>query len=362
MHASHAKINLGLKVNFKYPNDYHDINSLLIPIDLLDKIDILFGHDKKLDRVRINWKDNLPEFFSSQLKTFFEPQKIKNNIIYISCSWFFDWFEKTIQMRSAQSSRDMQYSNAKASLKDLRDSQIIIQIDKRIPSPAGLGGGSSNAAAIFKGLLKKVSSISGMEYQVLLEILSKEVVFLGADIPFFLQDKAALISGIGNIEKQLEIPKSSGILGIPNYSFETQKVYQGLNIPLQEEYLFKNSNRSGIRRFEEYLQSTVGPIINKKEEVYYSRESRLCFVENDLLSAAESVYPKEVFSVKNSMEVLAQMMLECSDTKSNIYTSMSGSGASFFAMGDISREIQEELLLKLKKDHSNINWYVFSTL
>ena len=362
MHASHAKINLGLKVNFKYPNGYHNISSLLIPIDLSDEMDIFFDHDKKSDCIKINWKDSLPGFFSDQLKIFRGPEQIKKNMIYRSYSWFFDWFENYIQQeaRFSRGSLGLPYTRAKDFLKDIRSSQIIVRINKKIPSPAGLGGGSSNAAVILKEFLKKASSVLEMNYQVLLEVLSKDVVSLGADIPFFLQDRTALVSGIGNVEKQIKIPKFLGILGIPNFSFETQKIYQRLNSPLQKESLFKNSKKLGVQHFQEYFQSVIG-LINKGE-ICRNEVGQLNFVGNDLLLAAESAYPEETSFIKKSMKDLARIMLQYSNVKGSIYASMSGSGASFFAMGDISKETQKGLLLKLKKDHPNINWYDFSTL
>ena len=69
----------------------------------------------------------------------------------------------------------------------------IIHLDKVIPSGAGLGGGSSDAAATFRGLTKL------WEITTDIPTLSEIGLSLGSDIPFFFHDSPAIVEGKGEI-------------------------------------------------------------------------------------------------------------------------------------------------------------------
>ena len=71
------------------------------------------------------------------------------------------------------------------------DKGVYIYLEKNIPVGAGLGGGSSNAAAVLKGLLKLWKK--ELPEKKLLDISKK----LGADVPFFIRGGAAVARGIG---------------------------------------------------------------------------------------------------------------------------------------------------------------------
>ncbi len=79
-----------------------------------------------------------------------------------------------------------------------RAPDLRIEVEKRIPSPAGLGGGSSDAAAVLRGLTR----LWGVEWQPgRLEALAAT---LGSDVPFFLHGGTAFCSGRGEVVEPLK--------------------------------------------------------------------------------------------------------------------------------------------------------------
>lgn len=95
-----------------------------------------------------------------------------------------------------------------------------IQLEKRIPAQAGMGGGSSDAATCLLGLNRL------WDLRVPLRKLEQIGLALGADVPFFLRGHNAWVSGIG---EQIE-PLAQGILN-PNQHFLVVKPENGLPTP-----------------------------------------------------------------------------------------------------------------------------------
>jgi 4-diphosphocytidyl-2-C-methyl-D-erythritol kinase len=97
---------------------------------------------------------------------------------------------------------------------------VHIEIEKRIPLGAGLGGGSSNAATALRalnqllemGLPKKELMGMGLE--------------IGADVPFFFLKGAAIGSGIGERLKKVELPDLWYVLIYPDFEVSTRWAYQ----------------------------------------------------------------------------------------------------------------------------------------
>lgn len=146
---AHAKINLGLRIIGTLPDGYHAIHSLFLPIyDLFDTL-TFENHDS--DIILISNDDlNIP---------------MEQNLIVKSAHLMRKYFG--IQKGA------------------------IIHLDKLIPSGAGLGGGSSDAATTCKGLAKL------WEISTDISTLSELCVSLGSDIPFFFHDSPAIVEGKG---------------------------------------------------------------------------------------------------------------------------------------------------------------------
>lgn len=97
---------------------------------------------------------------------------------------------------------------------------IDIRLIKRIPSEAGLGGGSADAAAVLKGMNELYAS--GLTDQELMELGLK----LGADIPFCIQGGTALAEGIGEKLTAIDNKCRPYVLLIkPKLGMSTPKVY-----------------------------------------------------------------------------------------------------------------------------------------
>ena len=122
---------------------------------------------------------------------------------------------------------------------------VEIRLQKRIPAGAGLGGGSSDAAAVLRALDRLFDTrLSARE-------LADLALETGSDCPFFLDGRPALVSGRGEVIRPLASPaRHSGILIWPGVFSGTKEAYRLLDasraagepeeeaaFPLAEEYL-----------------------------------------------------------------------------------------------------------------------------
>ncbi len=187
---SPAKINLFLAVTGKRPDGYHDLVSLMCPIDLADTIKI-------------------------------EP---KRQNITVSCSHVKVPADETNLAHRAA----VMFLGRWAKEKKGRPFGLHIDIDKQIPVAAGLGGGSSNAATILLAL----NRLCGQPYTK--NDLAVMAVKLGADVPFFIFQQPAVATGIGEILQPVgEILHGFTIILIhPSIEISTANVYQSLNLRL----------------------------------------------------------------------------------------------------------------------------------
>jgi len=106
---------------------------------------------------------------------------------------------------------------------------VQLKLEKRIPVGAGLGGGSSNAAAMLRGCndLFKL----GLSLEVLCD-LSKQ---LGSDVAFFLEGMPALVRGFGERLDRLTHPERADfVLIFPEFGCNTAKVYQAFDALARE--------------------------------------------------------------------------------------------------------------------------------
>jgi 4-diphosphocytidyl-2-C-methyl-D-erythritol kinase len=105
---------------------------------------------------------------------------------------------------------------------------VHIEIEKRIPLGAGLGGGSSNAAATLKALNQLLET----------NLSEKELMGMGleigADVPFFFLESAAIGSGIGERLKKVKLPDLWYVLIYPNFEVSTRWAYQNFVLTNQQ--------------------------------------------------------------------------------------------------------------------------------
>ena len=182
---SNAKINIGLNVFQKESDGYHNIDSIMVPIDLADEMDVTFYSD--LGNLKIECSDNnIPTD--------------ERNILYKTYKVFFEETKK-----------------------EKRKIDIILK--KNIPSEAGLGGGSSNAGFFLKLLNEYYGNIYNESE---LEELAMKI---GSDVPFFIKNKTARVGGKGNkvdlVENNL---KDSIILIKPlDFGVSTKEAYESFD-------------------------------------------------------------------------------------------------------------------------------------
>ncbi|MGR3319195.1 MAG: 4-(cytidine 5'-diphospho)-2-C-methyl-D-erythritol kinase [Candidatus Anammoxibacter sp.] len=107
---------------------------------------------------------------------------------------------------------------------------VRIQLDKRIPVGAGLGGGSSDAAATFKGL-------NDLWHTVCDDIELMEMAGeIGSDIPFFIKGKTAVCRGRGEIVTPVSVNNDYVyVIVYPNLKIDTASIYKNLKLGLTKE-------------------------------------------------------------------------------------------------------------------------------
>lgn len=101
---------------------------------------------------------------------------------------------------------------------------VRVELTKRIPAGAGLGGGSSDAAAMLKGLVELFEvPISGEE-------LAKLALRLGADVPFFLANEPRFAAGIGEVLTPLPVDLREYRIEVvtPPIHSDTREAYRNL--------------------------------------------------------------------------------------------------------------------------------------
>lgn len=146
---SYAKINLGLRVLGRRPDGFHDISTVFHRVDLFDTL-----HFEPADG-GITLESNREDIPTD---------------------------DGNLCVRAAR-----------LLLEQHRGSGVHIVLQKRIPAGAGLGGGSSNAAAVLRHLPRLLG------FRVPDEELLEMAALLGSDVPFFLQNGSAVARGRGEV-------------------------------------------------------------------------------------------------------------------------------------------------------------------
>lgn len=204
------------------------------------------------------------------------------------------------------------------------DKGAFIHLEKRIPSPGGLGGGSSNAAVALIGLMRL--------WDVAIEddLLSELALELGSDVPFFLLGGTAIGTGRGEVIEAIGDREATEMLIVtPDVNVSTREAFAGLNAPTLTNV---DLNR-------------ILPVCRKDAE---SLDAHHSVLTNDFERSVFSAYP-EIERVKNTLVELGALTAV-----------MSGSGASVFAVFD-KKETRQAAEKALDRE---ITWrkFVVSTI
>ncbi len=277
---SPAKINLFLEVTGKRDDGYHDLRSLMCGISLYDEITLKPGGNEI--HVSCNM-EGVPED--------------ETNLAARAARLFFDKSGK-------------------------KNAGVEIIIKKQIPAGAGLGGGSSNAAAVLTGLNQYYGTpFSG-------DALVSMGASIGADVPFFIYCKAALAQGIGDKLQFCEnIVHYNVIVVFPGIAVSTAEVYKNLNFGLT-----KSKKETKRRLLNKGLVDPVNCLFNDLEESAFLICSEIKRLRDLILS----------FGADGVM--------------------MSGSGSSVFGLYselDDARVVYSELQTYAKEQPACENWQIF---
>lgn len=259
-----AKINLSLKLVGKRADNYHLLDSIFVP------------YEKLYDEISLTLADGEPQV------------KMSSNLAEMAS-------EKNLCAMAAKA-----YFKAAAVCADCR-----IHLTKNIPVGAGLGGGSSDCAAVLKILNSHFQKLSESQ-------LHELALSLGADVPFFLVNKISRVTGIGEnisvIDTDIKLPI---LLLSPPFSVSTP-------------WAFKNINPSIIKPNPSDLSSKLISAL-KNDDILTAAK----YLHNDFESLLFEKFPAYEIWRRNLLALNA------------LHVGISGSGSSFFALFENQKTLEK---------------------
>lgn len=248
-----AKINLGLNILKKRDDGFHDIETLMIPVSLCDSLEFIKSED-----------------FSFTSSGIVLDVNSDNNL----CTKAYELLKKTYPLPP-----------------------VSIHLHKAIPTGAGLGGGSADAAFLLNSLNNYFNlNISNKD-------LKNFSATLGSDCPFFIDNKPCMAYGRGEILETFDIDLTK---------YKIVVIHPSIHV--NTAWAYKNSTPESNRRaLKSLLDST--PITNWKN-----------IIRNDFETVVFSVYP-EIKDLKDKMYHLGA-----------IYASMTGSGSAVYGIFENNNE------------------------
>lgn len=178
-----AKINLSLDVLHKREDGYHEMEMIMTSIDLADRLTL-----KELEKDQIRIESN---------------------------NGFLPLDQRNIAYRAAQLLKETFQI----------DKGVEIKIEKKIPIAAGLGGGSSDAAATLRGLNRL------WDLNLSVEALAELGAQIGSDIPFCVHGGTAFATGRGDqLETLKEVPQCWVVLVKPKKGISSWTIFEKLAV------------------------------------------------------------------------------------------------------------------------------------
>jgi 4-diphosphocytidyl-2-C-methyl-D-erythritol kinase len=234
-----AKINLSLRVVGRRADGYHLLDTIIVPVSLYDEIEL-----RKRRRM--------------------QGRPCNGELIQVLCD----------HPLVPQDETNLVYRAAALIMKNRPKAEPVwIRIKKNIPVGAGLGGGSSDAAATLIGLnrlLKLRLSVTRLEQMAL---------SLGADVPFFIRHRPALARGIGEKLRPLRgLPYFWCVIVYPGFPVSTAWVYRNLG-----EKLTKSSVNTSIATSPKNFDQLTRRLRNDLEDVTFERYPKIAALKRKLL-------------------------------------------------------------------------------
>ena len=251
-----AKINLGLNIIGQRPNGYHDLETVLYPVPLYDALEIKY----------------MGEEFPSEVDC---DLKVTGNVV--NCNEADNLVIKAYNLLA----------------KDYKLPRVHAHLYKQIPSEAGLGGGSSDAAYMIRLLDERFRLNIGKAE------MERYAARLGADCAFFISSEPSFATGIGDELMPADGPKGNldGYhLAIvkPNIAVSTKEAYANIS-PHKPEKCCRDIVRQPIETWKDEL-------INDFEVPIFNRHPDLAAIKKQLYQLGA------------------------------VYAAMSGSGSSLFGL------------------------------
>ena len=251
-----AKLNLGLRIGRRRDDGFHSIDTIFQTISIFDNLSLTFDPSLSRDELEIVGPESFP------------PER--SNLV----------LQALRKLRSA--GHDIPYAQVK--------------LEKQIPLGSGMGGGSSNAAAILHSacLLENLEPNNSS--------IERLAVELGADVPFFLQGGTARGQGIGEKLDSLADLEGYVLAVVPPISVDTAWAYS---------------------HFDEFLpddREEFEPLISTGDS-QNSHAWKQWSLENDFLPLLEESY--------DCYQTLLPVLRNLSES-----VSLSGSGSTLYALFD----------------------------
>jgi 4-diphosphocytidyl-2-C-methyl-D-erythritol kinase len=219
---AYAKLNLGLRVLYRRPDGFHELRTVFQTISLADRLDIEFTPARST-QIQIEGTPHIP-----------------NNLVERACRLALEAMKVHAHVR--------------------------FTLRKTIPMGAGLGGGSSDAAAVLLALPAVAQKVPARKTLPLADLAAQ----LGSDVPFFLHGGTAL--GLGRGEELYPLPDlqpTRGLLVVPNVHSSTAEAYRDLSPTLTSIRL-----QNKLDSFQREVWS-AGVDGNDFEEVVFARHPEL---------------------------------------------------------------------------------------
>lgn len=234
-----AKINLGLNIVSKRPDGYHNLETVFYPIPLTDALEIKYMDEK----------------FPSEL-----PCDLKITGNDVDCNEEDNLVIKAYQLLAA----------------DFQLPRVHAHLVKRIPTQAGLGGGSSDAAYMIRLLDERFRLNIGIPE------MERYAAKLGADCAFFITADPSYAEGIGDVLMPVDVP-GAGLGGYylavvkPSVAVSTRDAYAAI-VPKTPSKCCRDIVRQPIETWKDEL-------VNDFEAPIFAMHPELAAIKQSLYDA-----------------------------------------------------------------------------
>lgn len=234
-----AKINLGLNIVSKRPDGYHNLETVFYPIPLTDALEIKYMDEK----------------FPSE-----SPCDLKITGKDVDCNEEDNLVIKAYQLLAA----------------DFQLPRVLAHLVKRIPTQAGLGGGSSDAAYMIRLLDERFRLNIGIPE------MERYAAKLGADCAFFITADPSYAEGIGDVLMPVDVP-GAGLGGYylavvkPSVAVSTRDAYAAI-VPKTPSKCCRDIVRQPIETWKDEL-------VNDFEAPIFAMHPELAAIKQSLYDA-----------------------------------------------------------------------------